>query len=190
LTKPGLRKELAAARAALGPSARAERSARAAARLLELPALLAARTVAGYSALGAELDPAPALDALRARGARVVLPRIRAGERVLAFAEAPPGLLVRGPLGALEPPASAPDVDLAELDAVLVPGLAFSLDGLRLGRGGGHYDATLAAAPRALRVGLAFDLQLVAALPAEPHDARVDAIATEQRLLAFPRFRG
>jgi 5-formyltetrahydrofolate cyclo-ligase len=190
LPKVALRRELAAARAALSPAARAERAARAAARLLSFEPLLGARTVAAYAALGAELDPAHAVAALGARGARIVYPRVRPGGRVLAFAEAAPGALVKGPLGALEPPAGAAEVDPAEVDALLLPGVAFSLDGHRLGRGGGYYDATLAALARALRVGLAFDLQLVPALPVEPHDAQVDAVATEARLLAFPRDRG
>jgi len=81
---------------------------------------------------------------------------------------------VRGPFGAAEPPPGAPEIDLAEIGCVVLPGVAFSLDGLRLGRGGGHYDATLAAMPRAARIGVAFDLQIVPALPREPHDATLD----------------
>jgi 5-formyltetrahydrofolate cyclo-ligase len=92
-----------------------------------------------------------------------------------------------GPLGALEPPAGAPEVARDAIECVLVPGIAFSPDGHRLGRGGGYYDATLAAMPRAARVGVAFDLQLVAALPAEAHDARLDALVTEARVLLFRR---
>jgi 5-formyltetrahydrofolate cyclo-ligase len=68
-----------------------------------------------------------------------------------------------------------------------MPGVAFSEDGLRLGRGGGYYDATLGALPAAARIGLAFDVQLVPALPREPHDARMDAIVTDARVLAFRR---
>jgi 5-formyltetrahydrofolate cyclo-ligase len=65
--------------------------------------------------------------------------------------------------------------------------VAFSRGGLRLGRGGGHYDATLALAPGAFRVGLAFDLQLRPDLPAEPHDLALDAIVTERETLTFQR---
>jgi 5-formyltetrahydrofolate cyclo-ligase len=187
LPKAALRRELVAARAALSPADRAERAALAAARLLAFPPLLQARTVGAYAPLGAELDPAPAVEGLRARGARIVYPRVRPGTRVLAFAEAEPAALVKGPLGVLEPPPGSPGLEASALDALLIPGVAFSLDGLRLGRGGGYYDATLAAAPHAVRAALAFELQVVAALPAEAHDARVDALATEARLLLFPR---
>jgi 5-formyltetrahydrofolate cyclo-ligase len=67
---------------------------------------------------------------------------------------------------------------------VLVPGVAFDARGRRLGRGRGHYDATLAGLPAsARRVGLAFELQIVSAVPQEPHDALLDTIVTEARVL-------
>jgi 5-formyltetrahydrofolate cyclo-ligase len=106
---------------------------------------------------------------------------------VLVFARAEPRELEPGPFGALEPPAGAREVPLDEIDCVVLPGVAFSEDGHRLGRGGGYYDATLARMARAARVGVAFDAQLVPTLPREPHDAALDAIVTEARLLLFPR---
>jgi len=70
------------------------------------------------------------------------------------------------------------------MDLILVPGLAFTRDGCRLGRGGGFYDRLLAArAPHTLALGICFDLQIVAALPTEAHDQRVDAVITESGLL-------
>jgi 5-formyltetrahydrofolate cyclo-ligase len=87
----------------------------------------------------------------------------------------------------MEPPAGAPEVALDEIDCVVMPGVAFSEDGLRLGRGGGYYDATLERMPRAARVGLAFEAQIVPTLPREAHDAPLDAVVTETRTLLFPR---
>jgi 5-formyltetrahydrofolate cyclo-ligase len=79
-------------------------------------------------------------------------------------------------------------VALEELDAVMMPGVAFSVDGLRLGRGGGYYDATLKRVPlRALRIGLGFDVQVVPSLPREPHDVPLDLLVTEARALRFTR---
>jgi len=92
--------------------------------------------------------------------------------------------LVAGPARVLEPPASAPAVPSIEVDLIAMPGLAFDVLGRRLGRGRGHYDATLAGLPRrAFRAGLAFESQVVPEVPAEPHDERVDAVVTEARLL-------
>lgn len=67
-----------------------------------------------------------------------------------------------------------------EFDLVLVPGAAFTRDGQRLGRGGGFYDRLLATPGfRARKMGICFDRQLVCAVPLEPHDQRVDCVATE-----------
>jgi len=69
-----------------------------------------------------------------------------------------------------------------------VPGVAFDREGRRLGYGGGYYDRLLPQlAARAVRVAGAFDLQLVARVPAAPHDVAVDAIVTESGVLAIRR---
>ena len=78
-------------------------------------------------------------------------------------------------------------VELEDVDAFIMPGVGFSEDGLRLGRGGGYYDVTLKQAPRAVRVGVGFDLQLRPTLPRDPHDVPLDAVVTEARSLLFPR---
>ena len=64
-------------------------------------------------------------------------------------------------------------------DLVLVPGLAFSAAGARLGRGGGFYDRWLARHPGAITVGLCFACQIVEHLPGESHDLQVQAVLTE-----------
>ena len=66
------------------------------------------------------------------------------------------------------------------IDLFVVPGLGFTRDGKRLGRGGGYYDATLkAAAERSRRVGLAFSEQIVADIPITPDDVLMDLVVTE-----------
>ena len=60
---------------------------------------------------------------------------------------------------------------------ILVPGLAFDLRGGRLGRGRGYYDRFLAGAT-GLRVGVCFEDQIVADVPLEPHDLRMDFVVT------------
>jgi 5-formyltetrahydrofolate cyclo-ligase len=72
------------------------------------------------------------------------------------------------------------DVDPATLDVVVVPGLAFSVDGHRLGQGGGHFDRFLPRlSPVCVRIGVAFREQLVAAVPLEPHDVVLDLVITD-----------
>ncbi len=185
--KRELRSELIAARARLTLEARLERSQRVSERVDALPNLSAARVVALYASLGTEVDAGAIFRRLQARGVRCVFPRGVAGERRLVFCVCEPFELVRGPLGADEPPAGAREVDLADLDAFIMPGVGFSLDGLRLGRGGGYYDVTLKQALRAARIGVGFDVQLRPTLPREPHDVPLDAVVTESRTLLFPR---
>lgn len=189
-SKRALRAALLAARGRIDPAERADASEAIAARLEEVDPFRRARTVAVYAPLGSEVDALVVARRLTGRGARVVFPRSAAGERRLRFADCAPGALVAGPLGALEPPAEAPAVEADQIDCVVVPGVAFSLDGHRLGRGGGHYDATLPSLSRAVRIGVAFEAQLVASLPREPHDAPLDALITEARTLRFARETG
>jgi 5-formyltetrahydrofolate cyclo-ligase len=101
---------------------------------------------------------------------------------------APAAGMVAGRYGALEPTGPRLGVDaVTAAELIIAPGVAVADDGVRLGRGGGSYDRSLArAAPSALVVVPVYDGELFAALPAEPHDRPVDAAATPSglRLLA------
>jgi len=80
-------------------------------------------------------------------------------------------------------PADGEPLDPARLTGVLVPGIAFTESGARLGRGGGFYDRFLPRAPRALRIGVAFEAQIVESIPLESHDEPVHVIVTERRVI-------
>ena len=83
--------------------------------------------------------------------------------------------------------ADAALVSPAEVDLFLVPGLAFTARGARLGRGGGYYDRLLACrAQGSLAVGVCFAPQVVEALPGEAHDHDVDIVISESGLLTGP----
>jgi 5-formyltetrahydrofolate cyclo-ligase len=186
--KAALRDRLTASRAALPPEARAAASLAIASRLAALPAWRAASTVALHAPLGAEVDTAPLARLALTEGKRIAWPRLAAGEREMTFACCAPEELVPGPARALEPPASAPPLPPTAVDLVVVPGIAFDASGGRLGRGRGHYDATLARLrPGAARIGLAFDAQVVTRVPCEAHDVPLDAVITESRTLAPAR---
>ncbi|MQA32020.1 5-formyltetrahydrofolate cyclo-ligase [Modestobacter roseus] len=175
--KTAYRRELLARRAARPAGDRA--AAAAAITDALLAGLAGARTIAAYAPEpvepGAPLLPA-ALDRL---DARVLLPVIPATGRQLQWAVAT-AQLVAGRYGLLEPvgPRFGPS-ELATADVVVVPALAVSRAGVRLGRGGGYYDRALQhARPDALLVALVFDDELVDHLPAEPHDQPVSAVVT------------
>lgn len=141
------------------------------------------RVVAGYVAIGDECDPAPALTALRARGARIALPRTTPGAPLdfRLWADGDP--LEDGPYGTRQPGDAAARV---RPDAVIAPLLAFDRRGGRLGYGGGFYDRTLAALRAdgaVFALGLGFGAQEVDLVPVGPHDQRLDAVATDHELI-------
>ena len=84
------------------------------------------------------------------------------------------GELIPGQFGIREPaPGPSPD----QLDLIVVPGLAFSAEGNRLGRGAGFYDRFLATAPQTtLKIGVCFEFQQVSSIPHEPHDVTMDVV--------------
>lgn len=170
----------------------AERSVRAGAardRLLGVPELgeVKGRTVAGYVAIKGELDPAPALAAIAAKGAEVALPRLSDDGSELRFHRSPPGHpLVAGRFGLSEPDPQSPAVALSEIDVMLVPGLAFDSEGRRLGFGRGYYDRALSPIPPASRpalVGLAYDFQIISDCPFGDGDVGVDLVVTDARTI-------
>jgi 5-formyltetrahydrofolate cyclo-ligase len=139
-----------------------------------------AQRVVAYAAMADELPTAPLVVAVRAAGKALLWPRVGADGR-LEVASAEPSELTRDAAGMLAPPPRAPALALGRGDLVIAPGVAFTRAGARLGRGGGHYDQLLGASEVA-SIGIAFDIQLVDALPLEPHDRSVDVVVTPSGL--------
>lgn len=82
-------------------------------------------------------------------------------------------------LGYEQPTEEAERLDLSELDIVLTPSLSFAVDGNRIGWGKGYYDRLFASATRSVAVGVTIERLLVERLPTEPHDRRMDWLATD-----------
>ncbi|MEO1007321.1 MAG: 5-formyltetrahydrofolate cyclo-ligase [Planctomycetota bacterium] len=161
-------------------------SDRLAERVLAWTPIEHARCVMVFLSMPGEADTAELVHRLMARGVKVAVPRVDWDGRVLTPAELRDAEadIVEGRHGVPEPAPHAPAVAMASVDVVLVPGVAFDLRGFRLGRGGGFYDRLLARPDRrGLALGLALEAQLISRVPTEPHDARLDAVATERRLL-------
>ncbi len=142
------------------------------------------RAVGVYDAQPFEVPLADFILELTNRGVVCVYPRVVRGEKTLRFHEVGE-TWARGPFGLREPPTYAPERALADIDVFLVPGVAFTADGRRLGRGGGYYDTTLSLAnAQAARIGISFANGVLDDLPVEAHDQRVDFVATELGVLA------
>ncbi|MGE4537678.1 MAG: 5-formyltetrahydrofolate cyclo-ligase [Desulfovibrio sp.] len=188
--KDALRRQMLARRKVQEPDVAARASLAVARQVEALPRYAAAREVLAYLPIRGEVDAGILVRSLLASGRRVLLPRCRPDA---------PGALdlgcltsldaaVPGRYGILEPPQ---DVclppDAYSPDVILVPGVAFDMQGGRLGFGGGYYDRLLALpmAAAALTIGLAFAFQLVSHLPAEPWDKSMDIVVTELQTYRF-----
>ncbi|MFD7920744.1 5-formyltetrahydrofolate cyclo-ligase [Streptomyces sp. NPDC059740] len=189
--KSRLRRDLLRTRAAL-PEGDVPVNGHALARhALQLPELTGAHTVAAYVSVGREPSTREVLEGLRERGVRVLLPVLLPDDDLDWAAYEGRDHLVPAGRGLLEPdgPRLGPEAVLAA-DAVLLPGLAVDRRGLRLGRGGGSYDRVLErltrAGSRAALVVLLYDGEVLAQVPAEPHDRAVHAVVTPSGTTRFP----
>ena len=90
--------------------------------------------------------------------------------------------LIPGKFGILEP-IETMKIAYKNIDLILVPGIAFDKEGHRIGYGFGYYDKFLKKVPKAIKIGLAFDFQIVDKIPREMHDVPVDLIVTEERVV-------
>lgn len=145
--------------------------------------LLSIGPVASYAALPDEIDPR----AIETGISDLAYPRVTADG--LVFHRASYGELVPGVLGIPAPPAAGPTVAPRIL---LVPLVAATRSGQRLGQGGGYYDRCLAALRRngpTVAIGLAFDVQVADMLPSDPWDEHLDWLATPMHLVECARNR-
>lgn len=180
--KAALRRRMRARREALATTEAGERLAELAWRAL-LEQAGADGAVAGYWPIHHEIDPRPLMKRLADHGVTLALPVVTARNQPLMFRRWRPGdPLIKGAFGVPVPPEDAPTLRPA---VVLVPLLAFSRAGHRLGYGGGFYDRTLAdlrASGRVLAVGLAHAEQELEELPVTPDDMPLDMIATNRAI--------
>ncbi len=188
MAKSRLRKHYLALRAQISPDDAARKSLAVARAVLSLPDYRSARTVMAYSALPGEVEAGAIISAALGEGKRVCLPKVRRPPRhlrqelVACLVDDYPGDLEPGAFGVLEVPDGREMViPPAEIDLMLIPGLAFDLCGIRLGYGAGYYDRFLAdPAVRATTVGVCFMVQLAQILPRAPHDRKVQYVVTEE----------
>lgn len=172
--KATLRAQALAARAGGGDDAALTR------HLIAAIAPYAGAVLAGYWPMRGEADPRPAM---AAHDGPLVLPVVAGRARPLLFRRWQGGDLVPGAFGTAHPPDSAPDLTPRVL---IVPLAGFDGLGNRLGYGGGFYDRTLELLRQSgavTAIGLAYDVQRLPAIPAEPYDQPLDLIVTDRGML-------
>ena len=180
--KAALRREAAAAEAALTSSERHLSDAAILRHVLHTPEYRRAGTVFAFVGRGSEIDTAPLLRQVLADGKRLCVPLCTApgvmeSRQVLALSELAPGAY-----GIPEPPAAAPLVPAEEIDLAIVPCASASPDGGRLGRGGGYYDRLLPQlhCPTVL---ICREQLMSPEVPVEEHDMRCTMLITEKGIL-------
>jgi 5-formyltetrahydrofolate cyclo-ligase len=183
--KMALRRRLRASRAAhvseleragLRPDVEAEAAQRVLARIP------AGASVAVYHAFKNELDPASLAGLLTANGHSLALPHIAPDGVTMRFLSWVPGDPLASTAFGILQPVTGQDVAPA---VVLTPLVGFDRQGGRIGQGAGHYDRAFAALPGAVRIGYAWSVQEIDAVPHDPWDVRLHAIATEREWISI-----
>lgn len=186
--KTALRDQLLTARNRLSLLEIGEGARATAAHLLAAPEVRRAATVACYVSVGKEPGTTALLDQLVDAGKRVILPVLQPDNDLDWATYDGPRSLAPARLGLLEPLSPrrlGPDA-IATADVVLLPGLAVSPTGMRIGRGGGCYDRALArVSPGTFTCVLLHDGETGHDVPADPHDHSVNAAATPTGITRF-----
>ncbi|MEI6351894.1 MAG: 5-formyltetrahydrofolate cyclo-ligase [Verrucomicrobiota bacterium] len=175
MTKTELRKAIRLRLQSISAEARAENSAAICREVAQTREWRDARVVGFFSPLGSEPNVDLLWSVLENRA--VCYPRV-VGEHLVFIRVPDRSALLESRWNLLEPPhENGAEVPLSEIDLLLVPGMAFTRDGHRMGRGGGFYDRLLGSENfRAPTFGICFAKQIVPRLPMEDHDQRVKRV--------------
>lgn len=146
--------------------------------LLRHPWFLQAQSVMLYMALPGEPDLKPIMDEAFRTEKTVLLPRCEDKVHMTAREYNSDRALQKSSFGIWEPLPSAPMVDPAEIDLILVPGVAFDASGRRLGHGRGYYDRFMVGSS-AKKIGICFSGRIFHSVPAEAWDIQIDALCTD-----------
>ena len=176
--KKALRRELITLRDSI--VGKNEKNRRIADRLLELNEVANADSVLIYASFGSEADTSVIAERLRSRGIRTAYPKCH-GHGIMTFhTVVSPTQLISGFHGISEPDDALPQPRITDKTVCIVPGVAFTINGERLGYGGGFYDRFLAEHDIP-KIALCFEQLIVSELPTAAHDINVNTIVTEER---------
>ncbi len=167
----------------------AEKSASAQKRFLAAFPPVPGGRVALYAAVAGEVGTDGIRSRYLAAGALLYYPRVMEDGDLSFYPYAGEDGWVRGKYGLMEPRVPPGVAGLrGGFDLVVVPGMAFDAGGRRLGRGYGYYDRFLAGlSGNAVKVGLAYSMQLLPEVPVDDRDVPVDVVVTEDAVLRAPR---
>lgn len=180
-TKPQLRRAVRQRLASMTPQQHRAGSDAVAVHLLDLPEVRGASAIFTYVSNAVEVDTHRLIARWLAEARTVAVPMVGEAGTISAHRIGALDALQPGRFGILAP--AAPDPLTQDPDVCIVPAIAATRQGHRLGRAGGYYDRYLAEHPRPVSVALIFEEQLVTSIPTEPHDRAVDIVVTPSELI-------
>jgi 5-formyltetrahydrofolate cyclo-ligase len=187
--KKDIRASILQQRNSMSASEIAQKSSLIKEQLFGLKEFQGARTILFYVSYGSEVATHEMIRACLARRKKVVVPCTDTKNNLLFLSELRQwDDLGVGAYHIQEPLVECRcEVPLDSMDLIIVPGIAFDCAGHRIGHGMGYYDRLLSESIKAMKIGLAFELQLVENIPAEHHDVSVDVIITEKRIIRIKK---
>ena len=177
MEKQELRKQIRAAKRAVPFCEKLSRSATIMQQVEALPQFQQAKTVLLYWSMTDEVQTHDFVNRIY-RDRTVLLPCVD-GDDLRLRPYTGPDCLVAGEQFGIGEPTGPEWTDLAAIDLVAVPGVAFDRKRNRMGRGRGFYDRLLKTTPNAKKIGVAFDFQMIEHVPVEPFDVKMDHVITE-----------
>ncbi|MFH1751216.1 MAG: 5-formyltetrahydrofolate cyclo-ligase [Candidatus Micrarchaeota archaeon] len=178
--KHHLRKSMKTLRESLPPEEAMEKSRQICSKFTASKSFEEAKTILFYLPIRGEVQTSEAIEIAISKGKILAAPVVENGALVPRKLQL--DKLKVGPFGVLEPFGTS-IIPLENIDLVVVPGIAFDLHGGRIGYGKGYYDAFLKKIPKAKKIGLAYDFQIVSHFPKELHDVFTDIVFTEKRII-------
>ena len=178
--KDFVRRQYAAERKAYTEVYRTEENEAVTAHFLQSALYHNARTVMCYVSMQSEVDTHSLIKTMIRDGKTVCVPKVtdRNGQMRAVLIRSWDDLECVGSFGILEPSKEAMSIKPTEIDLIVVPAIAFSRGGHRLGMGGGYYDRFLANT-QAVRIGFAFSCQIKQSLPTDEWDVKMDYLVTQ-----------
>lgn len=185
--KKGLRQKMLAMRRALSANKTESRSFSLKENILSLPEYKNAKKIMAFLAMKGESNLDGFIRQALLDGKEVYIPVCLPERQMEAGRLIDMEHFEKGPLGLRNLPAGYEVTSPESLDLVLIPGLAVSQEGIRLGMGAGYYDRYLARVPFEKRVAALWDFQVIPDIPSEPFDQKIAKIVTDKSVIVTKR---
>jgi len=183
--KAEVRNELLRKRDRIPPEVRKVKNRLIRERLLSLAEFKNASVIFFFASFRTEVDTTELIKTSLSDGKRVVLPKVKKDTQELLLYEITDfGQLSPGYMNIPEPLVQDVQMSINDVELVIIPGAGFDILGNRIGYGGGYYDRLLAGLQKPVPViAPSYEEQVVDVIPSEPHDIKVQIIATDSRLI-------